>query len=397
MLAAVVALAAASCDKVPLLAPTGATIVLSTSSIVLPTGGTATLTAFVSEAGAAAEQGGTPVQNGTTVRFITDIGEVSPASTEAHHGIATATFTGSASGVATVRALSGSAANPATGGTNAETITIGAAAVDAVAVREAPSSVPASGGTVSVTASVTATSNRPLSGISVAFSSANGTLSAASATTDANGQATVQLTTNRESVVTAAVGGKQGTVNVTLGATASVSLLTGGGTVLAGSAASVTVTPTAGTSSRVVLTWGDGSAASDLGLVSAATAATHVYANPGTFTIGATATDSGQVFTTSIAITTGPRLGPTITAAPATAKLTAGAADFVFTIVPNVTNGVRNLQLDFGDGETVDLGATTATTSISHRYLTIGSKVARVTQTDASGNSSSAVVIVTVT
>ena len=385
-LVAIAALAATACDKVALLAPTGATITLAAAATIVPSGASTQLTAFV------IESSGTPVQNGTTVRFITDIGTVTPTETQTQNGVAIATFNaGTGSGVATVRALSGGAANLATGATNVVTITVGSAAVTTVSVRAAPSSVPASGATVSVTASVVATGNRPLGNVPVTFSSTTGTLSAASATTDANGEAAVQLTTNRESIVTAAVGGIQGTVTVTVAATAGVTLAATGAA--AGSPSSVTVTPTAGTSSRVVLAWGDG-ASSDLGLVSAATIATHVYANPGVYTISAAATDGAQTFTTAVAVTVTPRPGPTITVAPATAAV---GANFVFTVTPNAANGIRSVQVDFGDTETADLGVITSAATVSHQYTSSGPKTVRVTQTDANGNSTSAVVIVTVT
>ena len=73
LLAGVLALASAACDKVPLLAPTNSTIALSAPTRVLPTNGTVTLTAIVSE------QNGSPVQNGTTVRFTTTLGRLDPA------------------------------------------------------------------------------------------------------------------------------------------------------------------------------------------------------------------------------------------------------------------------------------------------------------------------------
>ena len=64
------ALAGAACDKVPLLAPTSSTVTLTAQSHVLPTGGSTEVSAYV------LESSGTPVQNGTTVRFTTTLGRV---------------------------------------------------------------------------------------------------------------------------------------------------------------------------------------------------------------------------------------------------------------------------------------------------------------------------------
>ena len=95
---------AAACDKVPLLAPSGSTINLSASTKVLPVNGSTGLTAFVTESG------GTPVQNGTTVRFTTTLGSVQPVETQTVNGIAVALFqAGPSSGVAEIHALSGNA------------------------------------------------------------------------------------------------------------------------------------------------------------------------------------------------------------------------------------------------------------------------------------------------
>src|SRR5689334_25057497 len=92
----VVALAAA-CDKVPLLAPSGSVINLSANATTVPSGGTVGLTAFVTESS------GTPVQNGTTVRFTSTLGIVSPSEVQTTNGLAVATFTASSgSGVAEV-------------------------------------------------------------------------------------------------------------------------------------------------------------------------------------------------------------------------------------------------------------------------------------------------------
>ena len=57
----VVALAFAACDQLPLLAPSGSTVTLTSSHIVLGVSETAELTAHI------VESGGTPVHNGTLV------------------------------------------------------------------------------------------------------------------------------------------------------------------------------------------------------------------------------------------------------------------------------------------------------------------------------------------
>jgi hypothetical protein len=100
-----VALAAASaCDKVPLTAPVASTISVSASSTAVQSGGSTEVSAVV------VEEAGTLVQNGTLVFFSATGGQVNPQQATTHDGVAQTTFTaGSATGTATVTAISGAA------------------------------------------------------------------------------------------------------------------------------------------------------------------------------------------------------------------------------------------------------------------------------------------------
>src|SRR5688500_10962152 len=84
---AVAAMVAAGCEQVPLLAPSASSIFVSAGATALAPGASTTITAVVSESG------GTPVQNGTLVRFTATLGRIEPAAGEANGGVATATFT----------------------------------------------------------------------------------------------------------------------------------------------------------------------------------------------------------------------------------------------------------------------------------------------------------------
>src|SRR5262249_2978659 len=112
-----------TCDSAPLTAPTNSSIVLTAGTRVLPVGGSTQLTAEV------IEQAGTPVQNGTTVRFFTSLRRVEPAEAQTRIGIATTMFSaGDNSGIADVRASSGGAGGgstpaPSTGNGNGSTTT----------------------------------------------------------------------------------------------------------------------------------------------------------------------------------------------------------------------------------------------------------------------------------
>src|SRR5437868_1615963 len=74
--AVLVAAAAAGCEKVPLLAPTGSSITLTSSTPVLSANGRAQIVAQVIEAA------GTPPHSGTHITFTTSLGVVQPADAE---------------------------------------------------------------------------------------------------------------------------------------------------------------------------------------------------------------------------------------------------------------------------------------------------------------------------
>jgi len=101
---AMLALAATvACD--PLVAPVASTISVSaTNTVVVPGGSTEVFAEVIEEAG-------TPVHNGTVVRFSTTLGRVDPETATTVDGVARTTFTaGSATGTAKVTASSGAAA-----------------------------------------------------------------------------------------------------------------------------------------------------------------------------------------------------------------------------------------------------------------------------------------------
>jgi PKD repeat protein len=398
----VVASLSVACDKVPLLAPSGSVIALSANATTIPSGGTVGLTAFVTESS------GTPVQNGTTVRFTSTLGTVSPSEVQTANGLAVATFTASSgSGVAEVHAVSGGATGTGTTtggggtgttstcGTNCVQITVGSAAVTAVSVRANPATVPASGGTVDIVATATGggtNGNLPLASIPVSFSTTAGTLSATTALTDANGEARVELTTSRKATVTASVGAQSKTVDVTPNVAGSVTLATSPANPTVGQAVLLTVTPATDTSPTVVVDWGDGNSSS-LGIVRSAQTVAHSYRSAGSYAITVVASQDGLSFQTSTAVSIAPPPSVTISASPNTGTIT---TNFVFTITPAAANGVKDVTIDFGDGGSQDLGSITSASTVSHKYSAAGTYTVKATETDGSGNTTTAITVVTV-
>ena len=391
---------AAACDKVPLLAPTNSTISLTTAAKVLPVNGSTTLTAFVTESS------GTPVQNGTTVRFTTTLGSVQPAETQTVNGMAVATFmAGGSSGVADVRAIS---AGPGPGGSTGTTtttttapntvqITIGAAAVNTVTLRASPATVGPTGGTVELIAIVVGETGSGLSGIPVTFNADQGSLSAQTVTTDGTGEARTVLTTSQKTTATATAGLKTSSaVTVDLRAGPAITLAcapstgTGGcATIQAGASTNTatvvfTVTKTSGSSNLrdVTIEFGDGNTQS-LGTLSggsvtiARTYEGPTSSTPRAYTATARATDvNGETtfVTSSVGVIPRAQLTVQLEAKPAAGRLVAFTATVAGADVLSYT-------WDFGDGST----ATTTAATTSHVFGSIGQRTAAVTVTTTDG------------
>jgi adhesin/invasin len=375
---------AAACDRVPLLGPSGSTIVLSAQASSLAPGASTQVTATVMESG------GTPVHDGTLVRFSASMGRVDPAEVETRGGSATTTFiAGTSSGTAQVRATSG-AAGGGEGDTpaNVVSITIGGAAATVVTVSASPSRVGPSGGSVAVVASAVDAAGNRLVGVPISFSTNVGSLSSSSAVTDANGEARVTLTTDREAVVTARVGDKSSTVTVTASTAATVSLTTEPASPVVGAPVTLTVTPAAGTSPRVVVNWGDGST-EDLGVVSASRTVRHTYQREGTFTITAAATADGETFSsaTNVTVSARPGINVNVTASP-----TSGPRCTPFTFTAE-TSGDTTASFSAyrwtidSNSDAEDETVTTSGNRLTRVFAQTGIKTVSVTATTTDGRS----------
>jgi len=288
----------AACDKVPLLAPANSTITLSANALTVPTGGTVGLTAFVTE------PSGTPVQNGTSVRFTTTLGTVSPPDTQTTNGIAVATFqAGASSGIAEIHAISGGATGTSSGTgtttttTNSVKISVGAAAVNAITLRANPSSVGPNGGSVELIASVVTENGAGMQNVPVTFNADQGTLTVQTVPTDVNGEARTVLTTAQKTSVTATAGTKTSSavtvdLRVAPGVTVTCAPATGGAAASCANlqasssnntaAVNFTVTKGTGTSNLrdATIDFGDGTTQGLGTLAGGAVTVTHSYAGP---------------------------------------------------------------------------------------------------------------------
>ena len=419
---------AAACEKAQLLAPTNSTITLSAPTRVLPAGGSTEVTAVV------VEQSGTPVQNGTTVRFSTSLGRVDPVEAQTRNGVATTTFfAGANSGVAEIRGISGGAGGGTSTGTGTGTsatataanviqITIGAAAVNTVTLRANPASVGPNGGTVELIAAVVAENGRLLEGILVTFNASQGQLGSPTAVTDSSGEARTTLTTSFETKVTATAGIKTSTPETTItvrpGPVISITCAPSTGSTGAncgavqasstGNTANVVFTvtrPATGSSTirTVTISFGDGTSQA-LGNLGGGTATvTHTYNGPSgetpvTYEVTVQATDiSGESTSASTSVTVTPKPVPTpisvnLTSAEVAGQKTLTSARWTFTAAATgggegTANGpFESYSWGFGDGST----AVTSGNQTSHTYTSAGPKTVTVTVRTPDGRTGSA-------
>jgi hypothetical protein len=299
----------ASCDRVPLTAPTQSTIQLFSTAPSVPLNGSIDLIATITE------QAGTPVPDGTLVSFTTTLGRIEPSETRTENGKATVKLVaGSQSGVAHVTALSGAASGqPSEGDTPSPLgasvdVPIGAAAAGSIVVRAEPAII-APGGTAQIIAVALDAGGNAMAGIPVAFTANAGQLQAGLVTTNAQGEARTSLTTNVEATVTARAGvasgdtpAPSGEVTVTVAAVAQITLTSAPLDPTVGQPVTFTIAVTPGGSpvQSVRIEFGDGDSA-DLGAVSGTTSATHIYEEDDSYTVRVTVTDIANQ-TTSQAI-----------------------------------------------------------------------------------------------
>jgi adhesin/invasin len=412
-----------ACESVPLLAPTGSSITLTSLATALPLNGSTQIIAQVIEAS------GTPPHSGTHVIFTTSLGTVVPSEAETDvNGRAVVVFqAGNSNGTATITAISGGAGGTTQSGsttgngtsttttttaTNVVKIAIGLAAVGRVVVSANPTLIPATGGASTISAVVSDLNGNALPSAPVAFSTDAGTINPAVSVTDANGVATSILTTSTTATVTASVGVQSGTGTgggtngggttggTTTGSasgTVKVNVATAPGLVItppttppsAGLPATftfaVTVPTNGGAVRSLTVNWGDGST-QDLGAVSTNAIVAHVYRSAGTYNLTAVLTDaSGNVVTqqTSVSVIPVPRPTIIITPSPVPGKVNTQTTLNIQVTLPTGIS-VQDLAINFGDGKTADLGGANSA-SVPHVYETTGTFTVTVTVLDTSG------------
>jgi Bacterial Ig-like domain (group 1)/PKD domain len=404
-----------ACDKVPLVAPSGSVISLFAAANTVPLNSDIEIVANVIENGTAqapattpgtgttpgtttpgtttttSAGAGTPVQNGTLVSFTTTIGSIDPSEARTNNGQVRVRFhSGSVSGTATITAFSGGASG------KLENLKVGAAAVDHLVVTASPQTLPPGGGNSTITARVEDASGTGVSGVSVSFTTDNGSLNPPTATTDASGVATTTLNAPRTAKVTASVAGKTADVTVTLNPRTGITIAGPTTQIAAGLPATFTIgVGTTANIQNVTVDFGDGSQAS-LGAISGSTTIQHVYNEAGTFTVRATATDaSGFTEQVATSITILPAQPPAVTiTGPQTARVN---ETVLFTAnVTGVTSTILRYEWDFGEGANPRTATTTGNRATT-TYTTTGTKVVNVHVVQAIGPAGDGTTVITIT
>ena len=368
-------LAAASCHKMPLVAPSNSSITLVAATNVLPVNGSVEITAVVLQGSQTAGGGnngggtttgtGTPVHNGTVVSFTTTLGRIEPADAETDNGKAVVRLIADGrSGKATVTAFSGAA-------TKSVDVNVGAAGASRIAVTANPQTLPAAGGAAEISARVEDAQGNGVLGVPVSFSTDLGNLSAGTVLSNEQGFAlTTLVTTQGPATVSASAGGATaaltGTVKITL-KPRTVIEITAPASAQIGVGASFTFTPSANSFiSDAVVNWGDGSAPTVLGALTAARVVGHLFEQTGNISVTASATGSDPTSTS-------------VFVAPITISITAPSTgtvgksiSFSATVGPAAA-AIDRVVWDFGDGTGAEGNST------AHAYTTPGAKVVRAT------------------
>jgi PKD domain-containing protein/Big-like domain-containing protein len=394
-----------ACDQVPLVAPTGSVINLFAAATTVPLNGDIEIVANVIENGTAqtptttpgagtggttpttgtttttSAGAGTPVQNGTLVSFTTTIGRIEPFEARTNNGQVRVRFlAGSVSGTATITAFSGGASG------KIENLKVGAAAVERVILSASPQTLPPGGGTSTISARVEDASGLALSAIPVTFTTDNGSLNPATATTDSTGVATTVLNAPRTAKVTASVAGKTADVTVTLSPRTGISITTPTTQVSAGQPATFTVSVgTTANIQNVTIDFGDGHQQS-LGAISGSTTVQHTYTTEGTYNVRATATDaSGFTEQVSTSITILPGQPPSVVITASNNNPSVGETVIFTATASGATSTIVRYEWDFGGG--IPATASTTGNRATATYTSTGSKVITVRVIQATGPS----------
>ena len=220
----------------------------------------------------------------------------------------------------------------------------------------------------------------------MSFSASRGTLSGTTATTDAQGEARVTLTTNGDTDISVAAGTKTATTKITgvpgpaVALTCSVGSATNCATASVGQAVVFTAQRAQGSGNitSAVLDFGDNSSV-NLGKLSGPATIPHTYTQPGTYTARLTGTD-GNESSSSVQVVL-------VTAVTATVSATITTPPRTVTATATVSAPVTQYVWSWGD---MTANTTTTTATAPDTYTAAGTFDITVTATLQGGGTATA-------
>jgi hypothetical protein len=266
-----------------------------------------------------------------------------------------------------------------------------------VLLSATPQTLGASGGTSEISARVEDISGAGVPGVAVTFTADVGQLSVGTATTDGDGVARVNLTTTRQTIVTANVAGKTATVTVALNPRTGIAITGPTTAIPAGTPASFQVNVNAQANIRDVrVNWGDGTQQS-LGALSAQTPVTHIFTDAGSFTVTATAVDAaGFTETVATTVTVLPAQPPSVLVQPSNSQPFVNEEIVVRATVSGNTSSIIRYEWNFGSGTNGPQTISTTGNQVTVSWNTASTKTISVTAFQAAGPSGNGFASVTV-
>lgn len=177
------------CEKSPLPAPEGSTLIIKADPLVIPPQGVSNIKVF------GTEKNGTPLRDGVEIFFGSTLGRIEPQNATIKDGKAEAIFyAGNTAGTAVIQAM-------ARGGSEVSiNVTISSAYVPAnIVITASPANLPWQGGQVKLTVTVFNEDGLPVSGVPITLTTNYGSLSSRGSlkVTNNNGQVTDTLSVDR--------------------------------------------------------------------------------------------------------------------------------------------------------------------------------------------------------
>jgi len=179
------------CEKSPLPAPEGSTLIIRANPSVVPPNGVSQITVF------GTEQNGTPLRDGVEILFSATMGGIEPVSTTIKDGKAEATFyAGATPGSAVIKAMT----------RNGQEVTLDVTISSfyepsTIVVSATPADLPIQGGSSTIKVTVFNEDGYPIAGVPITIITTYGSLASKGnlQVTNANGQVTDTLTVGRNS------------------------------------------------------------------------------------------------------------------------------------------------------------------------------------------------------